>query len=171
MDEDVDASVPLDERTVASESSIEQFAQVILPALLGGVFGALGQYLTSHGYISTPLSTETYLGGVLEMLVILSFSIPAILIHSIAQRDDGIDEGGLSKLEFLAGGLAALVIFSFFGLLFSYCLVPVVVLLWFYASMSWSQHELPDFRLGFWAGMGCVVGTLSGSIAISMLLA
>ena len=47
----------------------------------------------------------------------------------------------------------------------------ISVLLWFYASMSWSQHDLPDFRLGFWAGMGCVVGALSGSIAISMLLA
>ena len=171
MDEDVDTSTAIDERKVASESSIAQFAQVILPALLGGVFGAIGQYSISHGYISTPLSPETYLGGVLEMLVILAFSIPAILIHSIVQRDVRLDEGGLNKLEFLAGGIAALMIFSFFGLLFSYCLVPVVVLLWFYASMSWSQHNLPDFRLGFWAGMGCVVGTLSGSIAISMLLA
>ncbi|MCS5535270.1 MAG: hypothetical protein NZ802_05405, partial [Candidatus Poseidoniales archaeon] len=128
-------------------------------------------YSIFRGYISTPLSPETYLGGVLEMLVILAFSIPAILIHSIVQSDVRLDEGGLNKLEFLAGGIAALMIFSFFGLLFSYCLVPVVVLLWFYASMSWSQHDLPDFRLGFWAGMGCVVGTLSGSIAISMLLA
>ena len=171
MDEDVEKSTAIDGRAVASESSIAQFAQVILPAILGGGFGALGQYSIIHGYISTPLSTETYLGGVIEMLVILAFSIPAILLHSISQSDGGPDEDGLNKLEFLAGGLVALMIFSFFGLLFSYCLVPVAVLLWFYASMSWSQHDLPDFRLGFWAGMGCVVGTLSGSIAISMLLA
>jgi hypothetical protein len=196
MDEDADTSAAAEQRTMARASSIEKFAQVIIPALLGGLFGALGQYSIIHGYVSTPLSPESYLGGVLEMLVILGFAIPAIIIHTISQRsgsrapegpdpdvaeeeipteigmaEGGMDEGGLYKMEFLGGGMAALLIFSLFGLLFAYCLLPVVVLFWFYASMSWSQHQLPDFRMGFWAGLGCVVGTLSGSIAVAMLLA
>jgi hypothetical protein len=164
MGEVADPSQDTVERAAASTSSIEKFGQVILPALLGGLLGALAQFSIMRGYVTTPFSSETYLGGVLELMVILAFSIPAIILHTISQRVEG-----LSKMEFLGGGLAALLIFSLFGLLFSYCLLPVVVLLWFYASMSWSQHELPDFRLGFWAGLGCVVGTLSGSIAMVML--
>lgn len=152
--------------SLASHSSSEKFEQVILPAIFGAFFGIIAQMSLSNGYIDIPYDSETYIGKIFDMLVILSAVFPAIILQTLVQRRNDIN-----TKEFFLGGIAVMVAITIFGLMFSWCLIPVAVLLWFYASMSWSQHEMPDFRLGFWAGLGCIVGSLCGSIATVMLLA
>ena len=150
----------------AGRSSSEKFEQVMLPATIGAFVGVLAQLSLSNGFFNSPYTPETYIGKIFDMLVILSAVIPAIFLQTLIQRRNGIN-----TKEFFLGGIAVLVAISIFGLMFSWCLIPVAVLLWFYASMSWSQHEMPDFRLGFWAGLGCIVGSLCGSIATVYVLA
>ena len=60
---------------------------------------------------------------------------------------------------------------AMFSLLFPWCLLPVSILLWFYVTMSWAKHDLPDFRRGTWAGIGAIVGVLVGALAWAMLSA
>ena len=159
-------SVSSETRSEVGVNSSRKFGQVFLPAVFGSMFGMFSQYLMTSGYLETPFSPETYLGSLLDLLVILVAAIPAIGIQTLTQRNDEIN-----LREFFFGGMTSLVLCSFFGLLFSYCLLPVCILLWFYSSMSWSKQDLPDFRLGFWAGLGCVVGALCGSIATVMMMA
>ena len=153
------------DREQARKSSSEKFVLVMQPAILGAILGVAGQLAIIKGYIDTPYAEETYLGGLLDLLVILALSLPAILINVLLQGPQS------ERKEMLNGGLLVLFFCSVFGLLFSYCLLPVTIMMWFYATMSWSTQELQDFRLGFWAGLSCIVGSLSGSVAISMFLA
>lgn len=153
------------QRKLAAHTASSQFEQVLLPAIIGAAFGMLAQWALTTGRIEVGFDSSSYLTGLLQLYVVLAGSVPAILIHAGAQK-----RHGTNLAEFLAGETMPLVLAALFSLLFPWCLLPVSIFLWFYITMSWSKFELPDFRRGTWAGIGAIVGTLVGALAMSMLM-
>jgi len=148
----------------AAEVSNDQFIHVFFPAVLGASFGALGQHLLSKGIIDVSNSFSPFLQTVSELLVIVAMALPAILLIGLFHY-----RKGESYLEFSGGGIIIFLPVILLCVMFPACLLPVMIVIWFYISMSWSLHKLPIFRVGMWTGMGSLVGCLVGAMAYTML--
>ncbi|HIG03324.1 MAG TPA: hypothetical protein EYQ53_02935 [Candidatus Poseidoniales archaeon] len=148
----------------ATEVSNNQFMHVFFPAVLGASFGALGQHLLSKGIIDVSNSFSPFLQTVSELLVIVAMALPAILLIGLFHCRKGD-----SYLDFSGGGIIIFLPVIIFCVMFPACLLPIVIVVWFYISMSWPLHKLPIFRVGMWTGMGSLVGCLVGAMAYTML--
>jgi hypothetical protein len=132
--------------------------------VLGTSFGALGQHLLSREIIDVSNSFSPFLQTVSELLVIVAMALPTLLLIGLFHC-----RKGESYLEFSGGGMLIFLPVVILSLMFPACLLPIVIVVWFYISMSWPLHRLPIFRVGVWTGMGSLVGCLVGAMAYTML--
>ncbi len=145
--------------------SRQSFENVIIPALIGGLTGLVTQFMIDGGILSDPWPDGSYLSSLWNLhaaLICVAITGPITMTIHFLVKDRKSE-----LLEFILG--AGLLIFLA-ALLSTMrgCGAFVLVFIWFVASGSWSRYELPPFRLGFWWGLGLVVGALSGVLAMDL---
>ncbi len=150
---------------ILQNRSRQSFENVIIPAVIGGITGIITQFLIDGDILSNPWGEDTYLSSIWNMhAALICVAITGLLSMTAFFL---LKERKSELLEFLLGG-AFLLASAFLLSSMRGCGVFVLVFVWFVASGTWSRYELPPFRLGFWWGLGLVVGALSGVLAMDL---
>jgi hypothetical protein len=141
------------------------FAHVLIPAITGGICGLVSQSLVDSGKLASPWDKGDYLHSLWNMHVALFIvTIPGLVVMAVWMAKKGRNS---EILEFMAGGFSAIIL-AFLMSSMAGCGAFILLLFWFMASGSWGKHELPAFRLGFWWGLGLVVGAFSGALSLDL---
>ncbi|MCS5537676.1 MAG: hypothetical protein NZ770_06185 [Candidatus Poseidoniaceae archaeon] len=150
---------------ILQKRSRQSFENVIIPALIGGLTGIMTQFMIDGDILSNPWGEGSYLSTIWNMhaaLLCVAVTGPlSMTVHFLRK------ERKAELLEFLLGGAFLLVVAALLSTMRG-CGAFVLVFIWFIASGTWSRYELPPFRLGFWWGLGLVVGALSGVLAMDL---
>ena len=150
---------------VLEKRSKMSLPHVVIPALTGGATGMFVQFLIDSGYFPSPWSLGTYLDSLWNVHVAL---IAVMISGSLAIFSYWSYKGKENSLfEFIIGSLAMVVLAMLISTMRG-CGLFLLLLVWFFSSASWGRYEMPPFRLGVWWGMGLVIGSLSGVLALDL---
>ena len=150
---------------ILQKRSRQSFENVIIPALIGGLTGIMTQFMIDGDILPDPWDEGSYLSTIWNMhaaLLCVAVTGPlSMTVHFLR------NERKAELAEFLLGAAFLLVVAALLSTMRG-CGAFVLVFIWFIASGTWARYELPPFRLGFWWGLGLVVGALSGVLAMDL---